>query len=187
MLFLGAWSLLLASCIGLPARAPGVGAPVAWDALPGWVEERPAAAWPALLHTCKRMSARDPRWKELCVDAALFPDPDENTARAFFETRFQPRAVRNDSGGHDGLVTGYYEPLLEGSRAPSERFRYPIYQRPDDLLVEIFRAHPASVPPHLRDYFNVDKLASALLAHLVEVAGVAEAPGNLTILVVESR
>ena len=40
---------------------------------------------------------------------------------------------------------------------------------------------------HLRDYFNVDKLASALLAHLVEVAGVAEAPGNLTILVVESR
>lgn len=134
-LFLGALALLLASCVGLPTRAPGVGAPVAWDALPGWVEERPAAAWPALLHTCKRMSARDPRWKELCVDAALFPDPDEDTARAFFETRFQPRAVRNDSGGHDGLITGYYEPLLEGSRAPSERFRYPIYQRPDDLLV----------------------------------------------------
>jgi len=40
---------------------------------------------------------------------------------------------------------------------------------------------------HLRDYFNVDKLASALMAHLVELAGVAEPPGNLTILVVEAR
>ncbi len=40
---------------------------------------------------------------------------------------------------------------------------------------------------HLRDYFNVDKLASALIAHLVELAGVAEPPDNLTILVVEAR
>lgn len=32
------------------------------------------------------------------------------------------------------LFTGYYEPLLEGKREPDEVFRYPIYQRPPDLL-----------------------------------------------------
>ena len=65
----------------------------------------------------------------------LFPSPDDDTARAFFETRFVAHDVSGNNGAAEGLITGYYEPLLEGSRAPSERFRYPIYQRPDDLLV----------------------------------------------------
>ena len=40
-----------------------------------------------------------------------------------------------DSGTDSGLITGYYEPLLHGSRQRSSRYRYPIYGVPDDLLV----------------------------------------------------
>jgi len=33
------------------------------------------------------------------------------------------------------LLTGYYEPILNGSRRPSDRYRYPVYRLPDDLLI----------------------------------------------------
>ncbi len=32
------------------------------------------------------------------------------------------------------LFTGYYEPIYEGSLAPDETFRYPLYRPPDDLM-----------------------------------------------------
>jgi membrane-bound lytic murein transglycosylase A len=32
------------------------------------------------------------------------------------------------------LFTGYYEPLLDGSLVRTERYRYPLYRRPDDLV-----------------------------------------------------
>jgi len=40
---------------------------------------------------------------------------------------------------------------------------------------------------HLRDYFNADKLAEALLAHLAELAGTDEFPEDVTVLVIEAR
>ena len=115
---------------------PGIGESVSWNDLPGWRDDRSAAAWPALKKNCERLPARDIRWRGICADAVLFPDPDDATARAFFETRFQPHAVHSDaSRKHDGLVTGYYEPLLHGSLKRSTRFRYPVYGVPEDLLI----------------------------------------------------
>jgi membrane-bound lytic murein transglycosylase A len=124
---------LLAACVHVPPA--GIGEPIAWDRLPGWNEERHAQAWPALLENCKVQAARDARWEQLCAEAALLTDPDDVSARAFFETRFTPYFVHTGEKNPDGLVTGYYEPLLYGSRTPSPRFRYPIYARPDDLLI----------------------------------------------------
>lgn len=125
---------LLAGCVSIFPEPPGIGAPVPWSALPGWEEDRPAQAWPALLNSCKRLAARDARWRALCADTELFPEPDDVTARAFFETRFVPHEVFNDAGRHEGLATGYYEPLLHGSLIRTERYRYPIYRTPPDLL-----------------------------------------------------
>lgn len=42
------------------------------------------------------------------------------------------RSVGSDGKG-GVLVTGYYEPLLRGSRTQSKRYFYPIYSRPPDL------------------------------------------------------
>jgi membrane-bound lytic murein transglycosylase A len=131
----GALALIasLASCVHVPP--PGVGEAVSWNRLSGWNEERHAQAWPALLAGCKVLAQRDATWSSICLDAVMLPDPDDTTARAFFETRFTPHAVYADEGKSDGLITGYYEPLLYGSRTRTERYRYPIYARPDDLLI----------------------------------------------------
>ncbi len=124
----------LGACVTAPP--PGIGETVSWRELPGWNDEHPADAWATLELSCSRLANRDPRWRSLCADAALFPQPDDATARAFFETRFQPHVVNGDRGRkHDGIITGYYEPLLHGSLKRSERFRYPVYGVPEDLLI----------------------------------------------------
>lgn len=125
---------LLASCVSAPPRAPGVGPAVAWTDLSGWHDDQVSRAWPALLNSCQKKPARDARWQDLCSDAALYPNPDDETARAFFETRFVAHEVSGNNGATDGLITGYYEPLLYGSMEKTERFRYPLYRRPDDLV-----------------------------------------------------
>ena len=127
-------ALLLGACVTPPA--PGIGAAVSWSDLPGWNADRAAEAWPALALSCARLAARDKAWKTLCEDAALFAEPDDASARAFFETRFQPHSLHGDRNRrHDGLITGYYEPLLHGSLRRTERYRYPIYGVPEDLLI----------------------------------------------------
>jgi membrane-bound lytic murein transglycosylase A len=127
-------ALLLGACVTAPP--PGIGAALSWRELPGWNDERPAEAWVAFEQSCSRLASRDSRWRSLCADAALYPRPDDATARAFFETRFEPHVMNGDRGRkHDGIVTGYYEPLLHGSLKRSGRFRYPVYGVPEDLLI----------------------------------------------------
>ncbi|MBF0427158.1 MAG: murein transglycosylase A [Magnetococcales bacterium] len=53
---------------------------------------------------------------------------------AHLRAHYRVFAATGRDGHGEVLVTGYYEPLLEGSRTRSERFRHPLYQRPDDLL-----------------------------------------------------
>jgi membrane-bound lytic murein transglycosylase A len=120
----------LSACVS----APGIGKPVSWSALPGWQQGQQAQAWPALQQNCERLATSNASWQGICRDAELLGQPDDNSARAFFENRFVPHKVTGESGGRTGLVTGYYEPLLEGSLVRTERFRYPIYQRPPNLL-----------------------------------------------------
>ena len=126
---------LLAGCAGLWRRAEGIGEIVPWSQLPGWSEDRHAEAWPALLQSCKKLRAQKRQWRDICLNAELIGETDNETARAFFETRFEAHTMLNTSGKNEGLITGYYEPLLNGSRIKAERFRYPVYQRPDDLLI----------------------------------------------------
>jgi membrane-bound lytic murein transglycosylase A len=121
---------VLSACVS----TPGIGKPVSWSALPGWQQGQQAQAWPALQQNCERLATSAASWQGICRDVELLGQPDDNSARAFFETRFVPHKVGGESGQRTGLVTGYYEPLLEGSLVRTERFRYPIYQRPPNLL-----------------------------------------------------
>ncbi len=126
---------LAAGCTTLKPTAPPQDRALYWSELQGWRDDRHAEAWPSLMASCGKLAARDKQWKILCDDARLYPAPDNDTARAFFETRFEPHAVHDESGGTEGLVTGYYEPQVNGSLVRSAHFRYPLYGRPDDLVV----------------------------------------------------
>ncbi len=110
---------------------------VSFDALPGWRDDAVEAAWPAFLVGCKALLAdasKAPAWQEPCAAAAAMPSPDAATARAFFEQHFSPYQVTGQDGQETGLVTGYYEPLLLGSRTRNGQFTVPLYAPPDDLL-----------------------------------------------------
>jgi membrane-bound lytic murein transglycosylase A len=127
---------LLSACIGPGRPEGGIGPVVKWSQLEGWSNDQQAEAWPALMRSCSRLASRDDAWRDLCLEAKLMGEPNDVEARAFFETRFQPRRiVAGEDEDDDGLITGYYEPLLEGSRNPDARFRYAVYRRPADLLV----------------------------------------------------
>lgn len=106
----------------------------AWSDLPGWKDEDPSLAWEALLLSCDAIAGKV-GWKEVCALAREVARPDRETARRFFEAHFRPYRVVDRDGYDEGLITGYYEPLLHGSRTADQRYRYPVYSVPDDLLV----------------------------------------------------
>ena len=129
------------------APAPAVEAPLAkppapfsplrattWDAVPGWREDNPQFAWSAFVTGCRALNSQ-PAWQSVCSVAAALGEPARETLFRFFETSFTPYQVVNPDGSDSGLVTGYYEPLLHGSRTRSTRYRFPLYGAPDDLLV----------------------------------------------------
>ena len=70
-------------------------------------------------------------WEAACAELSRI---SEGETRAALERLFTPYAV--SFGGNDtGLITGYYEPELRGSSAPDERYRFPLYRRPGDIVV----------------------------------------------------
>ncbi|WP_089083931.1 murein transglycosylase A [Aquitalea magnusonii] len=101
--------------------------------LPAWQQQPMGDTLLALKQSCKAM-ARKPAWQAVCADAARIPPEDGVQVRQFFETRFNAWPVR-DGASSSGLITGYYEPLLNGSRSRSERTPWPVYGVPADLLV----------------------------------------------------
>jgi membrane-bound lytic murein transglycosylase A len=136
-------------------KAPAVAAgarlqKAAWDDLPGWLQDDHAAAWDALHRSCAVLRKFD-AWHGVCAAALHAARPDREMARRFFELNFTPYQLLNIDGSTKGLITGYYEPLLNGSRQPSPRYRYPVYSVPDDLLViDLSSLHPELKGMHLR-------------------------------------
>lgn len=133
-----------------PAAAPAPRAtftPVSWTAVPGWSIDPVEAAWPAFIVGCRALSA-DPRtqavWQTPCALAGAVDGRDARAVRSFFESHFSPYGVAAAADGNPvGLVTGYYEPLLAGSRERTAKFSVPLYAPPEDLLtVELAALHP---------------------------------------------
>ena len=119
--------------------------PVAFTELPAWGDDDHLAALKAFQASCPRLKPAKASSSE--PGAAAAPNPlgpaceaalalpakvTRAEARAFFERQFQPHRVVHK--GVDGLLTGYYEPLLEGSRTPQGRFRTALLKRPADLV-----------------------------------------------------
>ena len=85
--------------------------PVSFAEIEGWAGDEHAAAFAALLKSCGKKSARD---EPACREALALGDKvDRAAARRFFETNYVPHRVE---GVPPGLVTGYYEPEVSGSR-----------------------------------------------------------------------
>lgn len=105
-----------------------------WSDLPGWSADPLDEAWPAFVASCRAVG-RQAVWASVC-DAArgLGERPAAASVRSFFESRFTPWRVVNPDGTKEGLITGYYEPLIRGSRHKGGAYQWPVLGVPDDLL-----------------------------------------------------
>ncbi|KMZ12034.1 Membrane-bound lytic murein transglycosylase A precursor [Candidatus Burkholderia humilis] len=139
-----ATAVLLASCGGGKYVKPGAttSAPivtgqraasrltaVSWQQVPGWSDDSLIGATAALRQNCSRL-ARQAAWQKACAAAQRLDDLDMSAARSFFESYFTPFQLANTDGTLDGLVTGYYEPLLHGSRTRHGQYQYALYRWP---------------------------------------------------------
>jgi membrane-bound lytic murein transglycosylase A len=133
-----------------PAMTPSAPTfePVAFDDLPGWQTDDHLAAWKAFLASCKPILKAGPRLAkpgsagspqellDVCTRAISMSKLGQirtrSEARQFFEANFQPNRI--SGGDPQGLLTGYYEPLIKGSRTPDATYKVPVYRRPPDLV-----------------------------------------------------
>jgi membrane-bound lytic murein transglycosylase A len=122
-------------CPAPPAALPRVNPlePVDFSALTGWRDGEHAAAWNALLASCQALRWRD-AWRRVCARAMELRAPGDEEARRFLENHFVPWRLAGPDGAIEGVITGYYEPLLRGSRTRAAPYLYPLYSPPDDLL-----------------------------------------------------
>ena len=133
---------ILAACEIAPPRPPvaphATFTATTFAVLPGWNDDRVEAAWPAFRVGCKALAVRArtrETWQAPCAKSDSIDENDAVAVRTFFERNFTPYRVSGSDGVDSGLVTGYYEPLLTGSRRPGPDFPAPLYAPPDDLLV----------------------------------------------------
>jgi membrane-bound lytic murein transglycosylase A len=105
--------------------------PAQWTDLPGWEQDRTHEWWSALLRGCDRPAAG---WSRLCAEALFSAPADDVSTRAWLMHRLQPYRVEAlDGASAEGLVTGYFEPLVEAVRQPRGNFRVPLHMAPADL------------------------------------------------------
>ena len=134
--------------------------PLAWSDLPGWSDDDHLAAYKTFRASCKpivaqRNSSTDARTSDAkalgdslrdpCRDARSLDLSDSAAAKSFFEDRFLPLKISR-LGDSDGFVTGYYEPIIDGSRSQNEVYNVPVYRRPSNLFVRGFKQDAANLP-----------------------------------------
>jgi membrane-bound lytic murein transglycosylase A len=137
--------LLVAACAPAPQKpaalcpcpAPKLEAeaaryePRAFADLPGWNRAQLEPSLRAFAGGCAKVNTL----RRACELAKNLLAGDEQAARNFFETQFVPYALISTTSGEVGMITGYYEPIIDGSRTPSARYPFPIYGVPQDLVV----------------------------------------------------
>jgi membrane-bound lytic murein transglycosylase A len=117
--------------------------PVEWRNIDGWDRDDHRAAFATFRTSCRPVArvrqpsgeSRDiyPALHEVCRHALAAGHLDAESARKFFEQNFRPTRIAR-LGEAAGFLTGYYEPIVDGSRFPTGIFKVPIYRRPADLV-----------------------------------------------------
>ncbi|GGP24211.1 murein transglycosylase A [Silvimonas amylolytica] len=138
--------VLLAACTTPPVQQPQPGktptasAPAVvkyqaaqWGDLPNTSDTDVLGGFNAWRAGCAKLS-RNATWSQVCADAAQVPQ-DAGSIRSFLQSRLQPWALQNPDGSQNGLITGYYEPIYNGSQSKTSTATVPVYGVPDDLII----------------------------------------------------
>ena len=131
-----------------------------WGELPGWTNDDLRGVWTTFLRNCAGLmrptalnlagpTRATPRaWQAVCAaatDPARAPAANNPEAvRKFLQTWLSPwRLDGADGKPASSIVTGYYEPLVVGSRQQGGVYQWPLYTVPADLLtIDLGRVYP---------------------------------------------
>jgi membrane-bound lytic murein transglycosylase A len=129
--------------------------PVAWTELADWAADDHASAFKTFQASCRPIGrtanppneTRDmyPALRQACRRALAAGALAEKAAKRFFEDNFRPARIAK-LGENAGFLTGYYEPIVDGSRFPTGIFTVPIYRRPHDLVPPANKAQNSGFP-----------------------------------------
>lgn len=130
-------------------------APLTWSVVPGWADDDPLPAFKTFRASCRPIAAQKgplvdskalgTSLREPCIAARAEDISDSAKAREFFERHFIPLQISR-IGEDAGFVTGYYEPIVDGSRVQSDTYTVPVYRRPSNLFVRGYSQANASMP-----------------------------------------
>jgi len=118
--------------------------PIDFADIDGWANDDHATAFAAFLESCRALNgSRQPgrdatpitdALRSICERGSAAVPLEEDGARKFFEDNFRPLRI-SKLGDTDGFLTGYYEPIINGSRVPTGEFTAPLYRRPPNLVI----------------------------------------------------
>jgi membrane-bound lytic murein transglycosylase A len=148
--------LLPYPALELPVEIPGSQyVPISWRDVTGWSDDDHLAAYRTFRTSCQPIVAQNgppaeskalgTSLRDPCRIARSLELPDGVKAKAFFEENFLPLRISRLGEG-EGFVTGYYEPVIEGSRTENEIYNIPVYRRPSNLFVKGYSQASASLP-----------------------------------------
>ena len=137
--------------------------PIDWSDMPGWAEDDHAAAFRTFQKSCAAIVAGKSAAQAkavsnalvgICRSALQLRPATLAKARTFFERHFAPMRIAR-LGESEGFLTGYYEPIVAGSRMRTSEYTVPMYRRPPDLILEA-PAMNAGVPANKGRAFRMD-------------------------------
>lgn len=107
--------------------------PARFADLPGWSSDDLGGSLDAFRRGCGVVGARS-GWATPCTAARSVDANNPTAIRRFFETYFDLYQITSAERSPDGTMTGYYEPLLNGSKQYGGAYVYPVYGVPEDML-----------------------------------------------------
>jgi membrane-bound lytic murein transglycosylase A len=132
--------------------------PAQWEEVDGFKQDDLSQAWTAWQFSCSTLKNRS-EWQAACQAASQMTKPNTAAVQTYFKQYFNVFQATNVDGSDTGLVTGYYQPLLKGSRSKSAKYPYPLYSRPDDLIaVELASLYPELANKRIRGRLTENKL-----------------------------
>jgi membrane-bound lytic murein transglycosylase A len=117
--------------------------PASWEEIDGLGQNKQnvsdlSLSWPAWMQSCSTLINK-PTWQKVCnaatqLNSQTASKPSSEATLAYFKQNFSVYKATNIDGTDSGLITGYYEPILRGSRFKSAKYPNPLYQVPTDLI-----------------------------------------------------
>jgi len=132
--------------------------------VPGWENYDFSSGYLNFKNQCPTLLKRKNAAAELkntCEAMIKNKKPEKLTAKQWFESKFDAWQIVQADGQKHGLLTGYFEPMVKGSRQKRDKFLHPLFPTPADLLtIDLADTYPNLKGMRLRGRLEGNKVVA---------------------------